>query len=107
MNLLDTRRLYGCGPNAEARIYAPEQLEEGMFMVSIVNDYGEVYADVGTDEAAALAAWLHPFAQDRGLEIPQARDDDKPWTPEEQRIYLGIEVAVAGDSDTIETEEQS
>jgi hypothetical protein len=91
---LKAREMFGCGPNGEARLLLDE--DDGTVYVEVANDHGAVRIEVERHEA--LHVFDHPFAQDRGLSIPQARGE-KPWTPEEQRIYLGIELTEAGDSD--------
>lgn len=90
--LIDTRVVYGIG-NGVANIYG---LDGGTFRVEVVSNNGREFKDVA-DHDEAWRTWLHPFAH--GIEIPAAQATDKPWSPVERALYLGIELAEAGDSD--------
>lgn len=94
---LDTRKLYGCGPNGEARILG---IEDGRFAVEITNDHGVSRVEV-ENELEAFAAWLHPFDRERGLSVPEAPDESGLFISiEEHHLYVALENVEAGDSDT-------
>ena len=97
MTALDTRKLYGCGPNGAATIYG---VEGGTFVVEVSNDHGHSRVEV-SDMADAYAAWLHPFDRDRGLNVPEAPDESGAYIRiEEHYLYVALESVEAGDSDT-------